>query len=95
MGLGVLHGLDMAINLCRHHPRLARHIATDHQHHTKLTHGVGKAQDGGGDHARSRQGQSHGEESIQRACAQGGRHFHRSPAHGFKRMLQRLHRKRQ
>ena len=40
MRLGVLHGFHMAKDLGRDHACLSWNVSADHQHHTKLAHGV-------------------------------------------------------
>ena len=80
MGLGVFQRLDVVVDLHRHHPRLPRDVAADHQHHAELADGVGEAEDGGGQEARARQRHDHAEEGVERRGAQGGRHFQRALA---------------
>ena len=46
VGLVVLEGLDMVVDLDGKNPRLTRNIAPNHQHNTKLANGVTKAQHG-------------------------------------------------
>ena len=95
MGLGVFQRLYVVIDLHRDNARDARDVAAQHQHHAKLAHRMGKAQNGRGDEAGARQGQSHSKKPVQRAGAQRGGGFQRARAYGLKCALQGLHRKRQ
>ena len=93
MGLRVLHGFDVSVNLCGHHARLARNVAANHQHHTKLAHRVRKREHRGREQTGLGHGQRHREEGIDWVGPQRGGHFHGPLAHGFKRKLNGLHRK--
>ena len=72
----------MIEDLYRNHARLVGDVATDHQHHTEFTHGVGETENAGGDETGARQ--HHMEETVPRAGAQGGRDLQRALADGGK-----------
>ena len=95
VGRGIIQRLDMVIDLHRGDTGFAGQIAAQHQHHAKLAHRMGKAQNGRGDEAGARQGQSHGKKPVQRAGAQRSGGFQRARADGLECALQGLHRKRQ
>src|SRR5580658_1391019 len=95
IGCGVVGRLHLIININRDGARYSRNIASNHQHHSKLAHGVSKYQGRARDQSGHGKRQYHLGKSAEWRGSQRGRGCQQFAIDGGERSCERLNRERQ